>query len=136
MIAVKCGGATLGGTIRIASTFGSRFMGLMFRKSLPEGSGLLLVPCSSIHMCFMRMALDIVYIDASLRITGVERNLRPWRMGKAAKGTKLVLEVPAGTVERCNVLPGMKLTVEAPCQPAEAQIICKERDCDGYRAAG
>lgn len=136
MIAVRCGGASLGNGIKIAATFGSRFMGLMFRKSLPEGSGLLLMPCSSIHMCFMRMALDIVYIDASLRVTGVEQGLRPWRLGRAAKGTKLVLELPAGTLERCRVSPGMKLTVETPGLAAEAHISFKERDCDGYRAVG
>lgn len=136
MIAVKCEGVSLGSAIRVASTFGSRFMGLMFRKSLPEGSGLLLMPCSSIHMCFMRMALDIVYMDASLRVTGVERGLRPWRIGRAAKGTKLVLELPAGTVEQCQLVPGMKLTVEAPAKAAEAQIALEERNCDGYRAVG
>jgi uncharacterized membrane protein (UPF0127 family) len=136
MIAMKCGGRPIGGAIRIASTFGSRFMGLMFRKSLPEGSGLLIMPCSSIHMCFMRMALDIVYMDANLRVVGVQEALRPWRLGALVKGAKLVLEVPVGTIARCGVRPGAKITVEAPAAAGEPQTIHEKRDCNGYQAAG
>jgi uncharacterized membrane protein (UPF0127 family) len=106
MIAVTCGGVLLGGRIRVASTFGARLLGLMFHKSLPEGSGLLLAPCSSIHMCFMRMALDIVYLDKERRVLGVQKGLKPWRLGRAAKGTAMVLELPAGTLERCALSPG------------------------------
>lgn len=136
MIAMKCAGKPVGGAIKIASTFGGRFMGLMFRKSLPDGTGLLIMPCSSIHMCFMRMALDIVYMDASLRVVGVQEGLKPWKLGAAVKGARLVLELPVGTIARCGIWPGAKITVEAPADADGPQITDEERDIDGYEAAG
>jgi uncharacterized membrane protein (UPF0127 family) len=130
MISAACGGALLGGRIQIASTFGRRFMGLMFRKSLPEGSGLLLTPCGSIHMCFMRMPLDIVYLDAEYRVLAVQKSLRPWRVGAAVKGAKMVLELPAGTLERRGLSPGDTLEI-APTDEIE-----EKRKNDGGKRAG
>jgi uncharacterized membrane protein (UPF0127 family) len=114
MISVRCSNTPVGEHIEVAATFGRRFMGLMFRRKLPEGSGLLLLPCGSIHMCFMRMALDIVYTDARFRVLAVEENLKPWRVGKFVKGAKAVLELPVGTVRRCGVAPGTALEIYPP----------------------
>jgi uncharacterized membrane protein (UPF0127 family) len=97
-------------------------MGLMFRRRLPEGSGLLLMPCGSIHMCFMRMKLDIVYLDGGFRVLGLERDLKPWRLGKSVPGTRLVLELPAGTIDRCGIASGETLTVEAPKPDAAIEM--------------
>lgn len=120
MISAACGGVPVGGRIRVASTFGARLLGLMFRKSLPEGSGLLLTPCGSIHMCFMRMALDIAYLDKERRVLGVEKGLKPWRLGRAAKGTAMVLELPAGTIDRCGLSTGDTLEI-APAAAMESK---------------
>ena len=49
--------------LEIADTFLKRFLGLMGRKKIPEGQGLLILPCNSIHMMFMRFSIDAVYID-------------------------------------------------------------------------
>jgi uncharacterized protein len=111
MVEMRCGSAAVGSSIEVAATFGKRFLGLMFRKSLPEGGGMLLLPCGSIHMCFMRMRLDIAYTDGSLRVLAVENSLKPWRVGKYVKGAKAVLELPDGTLERCGIAPGDQLTV-------------------------
>lgn len=130
MIGMKCGGRLVGGSIRVARTFSSRFAGLMFRKKLPEGSGLLLMPCTGIHMCFMRMALDIVYLDGFFRVLDVERSLRPWRVGKQLKKTRLVLELPAGTIDRCGIGLGQTLSV---CEPAaESRSNPQEKEMPGY----
>jgi len=78
--------------VRVADTFASRFRGLMGRRSLEPGEGLLLVRCGSIHCCFMRFPIDAVYLDRELRIVGVE-TVRPWRMGGRFSGARHVLEV-------------------------------------------
>ena len=64
--------------IEIAESFLSRFCGLMLRKNLPEGRGLLLAPCNSVHMGFMRFAIDVIYLDENFCIKKIVRNLRPW----------------------------------------------------------
>jgi uncharacterized protein len=112
------GGAVAGSSIAIAATFGRRFLGLMFRRGLPDGGGLLLMPCSSVHMCFMRFPLDIVYLDAGFRVVAVEQGLRPWRLGGLHKGVRMVLELPAGAAARCDLAVGSALTVREAAKAA------------------
>ena len=64
--------------IETADTFFARFRGLMLRKRLPAGHGLLIAPCNSIHMCFMRFAIDAIFIDKDYRVLKIARNVRPW----------------------------------------------------------
>lgn len=92
-------GACLGTRIFVADTFWSRFCGLMLRPQLLPGEGLLLEPCSSIHMLFMRFPIDAAFLGADNRVVAVYHALRPW-IGfswwhrRAVK----VLELPAGTL--------------------------------------
>ncbi|SHI18942.1 Uncharacterized conserved membrane protein, UPF0127 family [Sporobacter termitidis DSM 10068] len=67
----------------------------MFKPSLPSGQGLLLVPCSSIHTCFMRFTIDVVYLSKDYKVLGIE-TIAPWRVGRHVPGTKMVLETAAG----------------------------------------
>ena len=64
--------------VMVADSFFARLAGLMFRQKLPPATGLLLAPCSSVHMCFMRFAIDVVYIDKKFKIIKVVKNLKPW----------------------------------------------------------
>jgi len=66
------------------STFNSRFLGLMFRKSLAQYQGLLLVQPredridSSIHMFFMNFDLAVIWINKQLRVVDIQ-TARRWR---------------------------------------------------------
>ena len=64
--------------LKTADTFFSRFRGLMLSKRLPAGHGLLIAPCNSIHMCFMRFAIDAIFIDKDYQVIKVARNVKPW----------------------------------------------------------
>ena len=97
-------------TIEMADTFLSRFCGLMGRKRLPEGQGLLLAPCSSVHMCFMRFAIDVVYLDKEFRIIKIVRKLRPWIGLSLCYGAWGVVELAAGEAERLGIEQGQSLT--------------------------
>ena len=81
--------------MEVADSFLTRLRGLQFRKSLQEGHGLLVVPCSSIHTCFMRFAIDVAFLGKDGVVTRVTRNLRPWRIAFAPRGTHATLEVVA-----------------------------------------
>lgn len=78
-----------------ADSFTKRLLGLMLKKTLHSGHGLLLSPCSGVHTCFMNFAIDIVYLDKDYTVLGKE-TLGPWRVGKAVKETRMVLELNAG----------------------------------------
>jgi len=82
--------------VRLANRFGSRFLGLMGRRSLGCGEGLLLENCSSIHCFFMRFPIDAVYLDREFRVVGTE-TVAPWRVGHLFHGARHVLELSAGT---------------------------------------
>ena len=79
-----------------ATTFWQRLRGLMFRRPLQPGEGLLIVPCRSIHTHWMRAAIDVVLMDRDGVVLSVHPNVRPWRMVHGTKDTHAVLETAAG----------------------------------------
>lgn len=83
--------------LELAASYVSRLAGLQFRARLAAGQGLLLVPCASVHTMCMRFAIDVVWLDRQGRVLGVRRELRPWRMAVAPRGTHAVLELPPDT---------------------------------------
>lgn len=90
---------------RVATSFASRFRGLMGTARLPRGSGLLFPGSRSVHTHFMRFPIDVVFLDAERRIVSVRTALRPWRFA-AAKGADSVLELAAGECARLGLVAG------------------------------
>lgn len=97
--------------LEIADAFLKRFLGLMGRKELPMGHGLLLAPCSSIHMMFMRFPLDVVYIDKSYTILKVVKNLQPWTGFSLCLSRQCwgVIELSAGSADKYDLQVGTQL---------------------------
>lgn len=98
--------------ILMADTFLARFVGLMFRQKLPAATGLFLAPCNSVHMCFMRFAIDVVYLDKEYNIIKVVKHLRPWIGLSMCSKAWAVLEMTAGEAERCGCEVGRKLILQ------------------------
>ena len=97
-----------------ADSFITRFAGLMLKKSLPPATALLLAPCNSVHMCFMRFAIDVVYLDKEYKILKIVKNLKPWiGLSMCSKGWA-TLEMTAGEAERCGLEVGKKLEFIPP----------------------
>lgn len=98
---------------RIADTFWGRLRGLMLSPPLPPGEGLLLEPCTSVHMLFMRYPIDVVFLAADLRVVACYHSLRPWTgLSGWHRDAEKALELPAGTLATAGVVPGMQLTLE------------------------
>lgn len=98
--------------VRIADTFWTRFVGLMLQKPLPPATGLLITPCNSIHMCFMRFAIDAVYLDKQGKILKIVRNLRPWLGISACWQAHSTLEMTAGEADRLGLEVGQVFSKE------------------------
>jgi uncharacterized membrane protein (UPF0127 family) len=94
-----------------AATFVTRLKGLLGRSGLEPGEGLLIRRTSSIHMFFMRFAIDAVFLDKDLVVRKVVPELRPWRMA-FARGAKSVIELPAGEAARRGLNVGERLSLE------------------------
>lgn len=97
-----------------ASTFRQRFIGLMGRKELPLGEGLLIRPCNSIHTFFMRIAIDAAFLDRDDRIVKRYDALPPWRATAVHFKAVAVLELPAGTLLASGTQEGDLLRLEFP----------------------
>jgi len=82
----------------IATALRDRMRGLLGRNALAENTGLLLLPCRSIHMWFMRFPIDAAFLDEDLNVLRVSRGLRPWQIALAPRRTHSVLETTAGVL--------------------------------------
>lgn len=100
---------TLAGDCIHARSFWARFKGLQLKRVLPAGSGLLITPCNSIHMFFMRFAIDAVFIDKDQVVLYIEERIKPWRISRVIKNSRSVLELPAGTSAATGTRPGDRL---------------------------
>jgi uncharacterized protein len=91
-------GDTVVECLQLADRFWSRIVGWQFCQSPGTGHGLLIVPCNSIHTCFVRFSLDVTLLDRGGRVVAVHKNVRPWRIVLPSWSAHAVLEVPAGGV--------------------------------------
>jgi len=89
-----------------------RFRGLMGKKALPPGEGILLRPCASVHTMFMRFPIDVVFCDGDLRVLGVAAKVPKWRM-RSERGAKVAIELPAGEAARRSLAVGTQLRIAA-----------------------
>ena len=95
--------------VRLAATPLARLRGLLGRP--PSPVPLLIVPARSVHTFGMRRAIDVVFLDADLRVVKVVRELRPWRVASARRAVA-ALELVAGAAaalhegERLELSPG------------------------------
>ena len=101
-------GSTL--EVEIADSFFKRLRGLMFRRRLEEGRGLLLAPCDGVHMFFMRFSIDVIYLDKDFCIKKIVRDLMPWLGVSFCFGAWGALELPSGEAERLKLVVGQKIT--------------------------
>ena len=94
----------------LADTPLRRMKGLLGRRSLLPGDGLLLKPAGSIHTWFMRFPIDAVFLDGDLRVVDVRHDVKPWRTA-VRRGAKCVLELGSGEAALRGVTPGERLRV-------------------------
>lgn len=100
----------------------SRRQGLMGRRSLPEGTGMLFDfpegTQPAIWMRNMRIGLDLLYIDASGEIVQIFRQVppchaMPCEIYHARQPLRFVLELPAGTADDLGLKVGESVPLGA-----------------------
>jgi uncharacterized membrane protein (UPF0127 family) len=106
----RADGAVLCERCVAADTPLARMRGLLGRKELPRGEGMLLRPAASVHTAFMRFPIDVVFVDRNGRVLDIARSVRPWRAA-ACKGAKAVVELAAGECSRRDIEVGDDLVL-------------------------
>jgi uncharacterized protein len=112
----RSGGEIVCARCELADTPLKRMRGLLGRSGLEPGEGMLFRPAGSIHMMFMRFAIDVLFCDRDLVVVGIERELKPWRTAKR-KGAKVVVELPVRGAEGLQVGDRLFLEPAATMQP-------------------
>ena len=101
VIAKRCG---------LARSFKDRFFGLMGKGDLSPNEGLYFEKCNSVHMWFMRISIDIIFVNKRLEITSVHEHVRPWKVlpitDFKASG---VFELASGTAKNFGLKQGGSL---------------------------
>jgi uncharacterized membrane protein (UPF0127 family) len=113
--------AVIADKCHVADSFFDRLIGLIGRRSFGAGEGMLFPRCNDIHMWFMSIPIDVVFLEPAregasgervFRVSSLRRAIRPWkplpvRDGRASE----TLELPSGTVERCGIAMGDELCI-------------------------
>jgi hypothetical protein len=112
---------------RFANSVLKRMIGLLNRRSLAAGEGLLLDRCYGIHTFGMRFPIDVLFLDHDLHVLRAVSALPPCRTC-ATKRAVYVLELPAGTIGRTKVEAGDQIQIRAAAPSAVATIASTASD--------
>ena len=103
-------GGVIADSIIPAFDSATRRKGLLSRESLPQGSALILAPCSAVHTWFMKFPIDIVFASKNGRVLKIRTAVPAWRIAGSLRAFA-VIEMPAGTLESSSLIPGDQLTI-------------------------
>src|SRR5215211_9108976 len=98
----------------LARSFVARGRGLMGRVALPDGYALIIYPEWSIHTFFMRVPIDVLFVDHADRVVGLREAMPPSRpfAGVSPLRGRYVIEMPAGVIATTGTALGDQLMLE------------------------
>lgn len=110
------GGRPVTVAVELARTPEELARGLMFRRELPEGQGMLFIfPNCELRRFWMKntlIPLDMIFLDEKRVVVGIEENTVPH--DETSRGpdepAQFVLEVPGGYSHRYGLGPGARAT--------------------------
>jgi uncharacterized membrane protein (UPF0127 family) len=105
----KTKASIVGNKITVADTSLARLTGLLGKRKLDAGCGLLIRPSSGVHTFGMLFAIDVVALSRNLRVIKVWHRLAPFRVTSISFRVHSVLELAAGEIQKCGIEVGDQL---------------------------
>jgi len=102
---------TIGSRIGLADTSLSRLFGLLGKRHLDPGCGILIRPSTSVHTFGMLFSIDVVALDRDLRVVSLWRRLPPFRLTAVSLKIHSMLELAPGQIDACRIDPGDRLAL-------------------------
>lgn len=94
-----------------ADTTLARLRGLIGKMRLRSDEALWIVPSRGIHTIGLMFPIDVVYLDASLRVLGIIENLGPLRITPIRWQCASVLELPPRSIYGSGTQVGDQLLI-------------------------
>lgn len=110
IVKIKKNNHILGENIKLADTFYSRLVGLMFIKKMENMDGIFFDNCRAIHNSFVRFPIDVIFMSHDNKVVKVIHSFKPWRWSLVYFKASRVLELPANTIPK-NLDVGDQLEV-------------------------
>ena len=114
-------GRVVAESVTVADSTGRRLRGLLGKRDLPSGQGVLLRPAWSIHTAFMRFPIDVVFLDADQIVIKIVSNLQPFKTA-SCRGAREVVELRAGECERRGLALGDRVAWAARAADEAAPV--------------
>ena len=89
-----------------ADSFLKRMVGLLDRKELNPGEGLIITHCQSIHMVFMRFSIDVIFVGKENKVVGVVYKIEPYRFSPVFWKASYAIELPPQTIQKSQTQLG------------------------------
>lgn len=113
-------GNSIADKIEMASGHVGKAKGLMGRKDIKDGYGMLFEfsreKYEGFWMLFMKIPIDIIFIDERKRIVDIKHSVKPisinprtWKIYYPKKPAKWVLEMKSGTMKKLGINIGEKV---------------------------
>ena len=96
--------------LEVAVESATRKRGLLGRKGLAVGAGLVIAPTNAVHTFFMRFPIDILFVTKAGEVVKVRRAVPAWRIAGAFLGYAVV-ELAAGGAARSGLDVGDRVMV-------------------------
>lgn len=108
--------AYLATQLAIADTYWTRLRGLLGRSphDFRNGAGLWIVPCHGVHTLGMGFAIDVLYLDRTMRVIHIQPDLQPWRIAPVRRKATSVLELPSRTTVETKTQIGDTIEITVP----------------------
>ncbi len=90
----------------------SRIVGLLGKRGLDPGTGLLIMPSQAIHTVAMRFPIDVLFVDRKWRVVHLRPAMVPNRMTGIHWRARCVIELPSGQIAQTSTEVGDQLLVE------------------------
>jgi|AGTN01.3.fsa_nt_gi Uncharacterized conserved protein len=106
-------GTVVASDVEMADTVLKKITGVMFRRRLPPGFAMVfdmgreMRTNIAIHMVFVFVPIDVVYLDKSRTVVDIRHRLQPW-IGIAIpkRRARYAIEIPAGAAEEHRLKEG------------------------------
>ena len=110
--------------VTVADTPFARMRGLLGRMRLRSDEALWTFPCRGIHTFGLMFPIDLIYLDADLRVIHLVESLGPLRIAPIRMNSESVLELPPRSIYGSGTQIGDQLLI---CRPEEMEAYWEAR---------